>query len=161
MGVLPRTKRAIWTALAAAVLCQPVSALAQTGPTLGLDISLKDGRLTMNVWDASLSQVLRAVAAKDGFALDIAGKLDSKVSVSFENIPIERALRRIVGRSSYIIELARPASTGAPRRIGKLTVFAPERVKASGRPTTKRTKGRKSKATKPKRGKPSATKTKH
>ena len=163
MGVLPRTKRAIWTALAAAVLCHPVSALAQTGPASGLDISLEDGRLTMNVRDASLSQVLQAIAAKEGFALDIAGKLDSKVSVSFENIPIERALRRIVGRSSYIIELAPPASTGAPRRIGKLTVFArgaPERVKTSGRPTTKRTKGRKSSATKPKRGKPSATKTK-
>ncbi len=53
MGVLLWTKRAIWTALAAAVLCQPVSALAQTGPASGLDISLEDGRLTMNVRDAS------------------------------------------------------------------------------------------------------------
>ena len=72
-------------------------------------------------------------------------------------------MARVPTSASYIIELAPPASTGAPRRIGKLTVFArgaPERVKTSGRPTTKRTKGRKSSATKPKRGKPSATKTK-
>ncbi len=91
-------KQAIWTALVAAVLCQPVSALGQTESASGLDISLENGRLTMNVRDASLSRVLRVIAAKGGFALDIAGQLDSKVSASFENIPIERALRRIVGR---------------------------------------------------------------
>ncbi|MCZ6773297.1 MAG: hypothetical protein O7G83_15155 [Proteobacteria bacterium] len=39
----------------------------------------------MNVRDASFSRVLRAIAAKGGFALDIAGQLDSKVSASFES----------------------------------------------------------------------------
>ncbi len=130
MRVLPRTKRAIWTALAVAVLFLPVSALAQAGSESGLDISLEDGRITMNVRDASPSRVLRAIADKGGFVLDISGQLDSKVSLSFENIPIERAFRRIVGRSSYIIELVQSTSADAPRRIGKLSVFArgaPER----------------------------------
>ncbi len=134
MTVWPRIRRALWAALAAAALCQPVSALAQagsdTGSVSGLDIALADGRLTMNVRDAPLSQVLRAIAAKGGFALDIAGQLDPKVSASFENVPIERALRRIAGRSSYIIELVPATSSDAPHRIGKLSVFArgaPER----------------------------------
>ncbi len=138
-----------------------VSALAQTGPLSGLDISLEDGRLTMDVQDASVSRVLRAIAAKGGFALDLVGQLDSRVSASFENVPIERALRRIVGRSSSIIELTQSTGAGAPRRIGKLYIFArgaPERVKTSGRPATKPTIRRKSRATKPKRGKSSATK---
>ena len=120
-----------------------VYALAQTRSASGLDISLEDGRLTMNVQDASFSRVLQAIAAKGGFALDIVGQLDSRVSASFENVPIERAFRRIVGRSSYIIELAPPAGAGAPRRIGKLSVFArgaPERIKTSSRPATKRRK---------------------
>ncbi len=141
MRVLPRTRRAIWTALTAAVLCQPGSALAQAGAASGLDISIENGRLTMDVRDASLSQVLRVIAAKVGFALDIAGRLDSKVSASFENIPIERALRRIVGRSSYIIELAPPTGAGDARRIAKLSVFArsaPTRVETSSTPRTKR-----------------------
>ncbi len=122
----------------------------------GLDISLEDGRLTMNVRNASLSRVLRAIAAKGGFALDMVGQLDSKVSQSFENVPIERAVRRIVGRWSYVIELAQSTGADAPRRIGKLYVFArgaPERVKTSGRPATKPTKRRKSRATKSKRSK--------
>ncbi len=138
-----------------------VSALAQTGSASGLDISLEDGRLTMDVQDASVSRVLRAIAAKGGFALDLVGQLDSRVSASFENVPIERALRRIVGRSSYIIELTQSTGAGAPRRIGKLYIFArgaPERVKTSGRPATKPTIRRKSRATKSKRGKSSATK---
>ena len=162
MRVLPRTKRAIWTALATAVLCQPVSALAQAGSAL--EIALEDGRLTMNVRDVSLSQVLRAIAAKGGFALDIAGKLDSKVSASFENVPIERALRRIVGRSSYIIELAPPSGADTQRRIDKLSVFAraaPKRVKTKrGKSSATKTKRGKSSATKTKRGKSRATKTK-
>ena len=171
MGVLPRIKQAIWTALVAAVLCQPVSALGQTESASELDIWLEEGRLTMNVRDASLSRVLRAVAAEGGFALDMVGQLDSTVSQSFENIPIERAVRRIVGRWSYIIELAQSTGTDAPRRIGRLYVFArgaAERVKSSGRPATKPTKRRKSdatkrrtsSATKSKRRKSSATNTK-
>jgi hypothetical protein len=150
MRVLARTKRAIWAALAAAVLCYPVSALAQTGAAL--DIALTDGRLTMNVKDASLSKVLRDIANKGDFALDIAGELDSKVSASFEDVPIERALRRIVGRSSYIIELAPPTATGAPRRIGKLSVFArstPARVDTTSKPRPKKPNRR---ATKSRRG---------
>ena len=146
MSVLALIRRVIRTALAAAVLCQPISALAQAEPAL--DIALADGRLTMNVQDASLSLVLRDIAAKGGFVLDIAGELDSKVSASFENVPIDRALRRIVGRSSYIIELAPPAAD-APRRIAKLSVFprsAPARVETSSKP-------------RPKRGKRNATKT--
>ena len=143
MRVLPRTRRAIWTALTAVVLCQPVSALGQTASAPALDISLEHGRLTMNVQDAPLSRVLQAIAAKGGFALDIAGQLDSKFSASFENVPIERALRRIVGRSSYIIELVPATSSDAPHRIGKLSVFARgalERAKTSGRAPTKPTK---------------------
>ena len=154
MRVLPRTKRAIWTALATAVLCQPVSALAQAESASPLDISLGDGRITMHVRDAPLSLVLREIAAKGGFALDIAGELESKVSASFENVPIERALRRIVGRSSYTIELAPPSGADTQRRIDKLSVFARA---AQKRVKTKRGK---SSATKTKRGKSRATKTK-
>ncbi len=153
MRVLPWTRRAIWTALTAVVLCQPVSALGQTASAPALDISLEHGRLTMNVQDAPLSRVLQAIAAKGGFALDIAGQLDSKFSASFENVPIERALRRIVGRSSYIIELAPSTGAGAPRRIGKLSVYArgaPARVETSSTPRSKRGKR---KATKTRRGK--------
>ena len=141
MSVLALIRRAIRTALAAAVLCQPISALAQAEPAL--DITLADGRLTMNVQDASLSLVLRDIAAQGGFVLDITGEFDPKVSASFENVPIDRALRRIVGRSSYIIELAPPAAAGAPRRIAKLSVFArsaPARVETSSKPRSKRRK---------------------
>ena len=140
-----------------------VSALAQTGSVSGLDISLEDGRLTMDVRNASSLRVLRAIAAEGGFALDIAGHLNSRVSASFENVPIERALRRIVGRSSYIIELTQSTGAGVPRRIGKLYIFAraaPGRVKTSGRQATKPTTRRTSRATKSKRGKSSATKNK-
>ncbi len=152
MRFLRPSRRAIWRALAVVALCQPVPALAQAGSASGLSISVVDGRLSMDVRDASLSRVLRAIAVKAGFALDIAGQLDSKVSASFENIPLERGLRRIVGRSSYIIELAPPAGAGAPRRIAKLSVFArgaPERVKTSSTPRTRRGKAA---AAKSKRG---------
>ncbi len=143
MRVLPRIMRAIWTALAAAMLCQPIFAHAQTGSEPALDITLEDGRLTMDVRDALLSRVLRTIAAKGGFALDIAGQLDSKVSASFENVPIKRALRRIVGRSSYIIELAPPTGAGVPRRIAKLSIYArsaPARVETSSPTRTNRGK---------------------
>ncbi len=146
MSVLRRTRRAILTALAAAVLLQPFGARAQEPSAAGLDISLEDGRLSMNVRDVSLSRVLGAIAAKGGFALDIAGELDSKVSASFENVPLERGLRRIVGRSSYIIELVPATGAAGPRRIARLSVFArgaPARVETTSRPGAKRAKAAK------------------
>ena len=88
------------------------------------------------------------------FCTDITGELESKVSASFENVPIERALRRIVGRSSYTIELAPRSGADTQRRIDKLSVFARA---AQKRVKTKRGK---SSATKTKRGKSRATKTK-
>jgi hypothetical protein len=154
MRVLRRTRRAIWTALAGIVLLQPTPVLAQGGAASGLDISLKDGRLSVNVHDVALSQVLRTIAAKGEFALDIAGQLDSKVSASFENVPLDRGLRRIVGRSSYIIELAPATGAQKPRRIAKLSVFArgaPKRVNTSSTPRTKRGKAAASKAKRSKR----------
>ena len=158
MGASARIRRAIWIVLAAAMLCQPVSALAQVGPDSasdsGLDIALKDGRLTISVADAPLSRVLKSIAAKGGFALDIAGQLDSKVSASFESVPIKRALRRLVGRSSYVIELAPPSGAGQPRRIAKLSVFArgaPSRVDTSSTPRGKRGKASATKSRRTKR----------
>jgi hypothetical protein len=140
------------------MLCQPVSALAQVGPDSasdsGLDIALKDGRLTISVADVPLSRVLKSIAAKGGFALDIAGQLDSKVSASFEGVPIKRALRRLVGRSSYVIELAPPSGAGQPRRIAKLSVFArgaPSRVDTSSTPRGKRAKAKAAKSRRNKR----------
>lgn len=151
MRGLRRTRRAILTALAVAVLLPPFGARAQGPSAAGLEISLEDGRLSMNVRDVSLSRVLGAIAAKAGFALDIAGELDSKVTASFENVPLERGLRRIVGRSSYIIELAPPTGASGPRRIARLSVFArgaPARVETSSRPGAKRGKAAKARRAK-------------
>ncbi len=141
-----RTRRVIWMALATAVLCQFGLAQAQTAPAAKLEISLDDGRITMDVRDAPLSRVLAVIAEKGDFALDIAGELESKVTASFENLPIERALRRLVGRSSYIIELAPATGASDVRRIARLSVLArgaPRRVETSSTPSAKRGKGSK------------------
>lgn len=107
-----------------------------------MDIALEGDRVTMDVRDASLASVLETIAEKGGFTLDIAGDLDSKVTASFEGVPLERALRRLVGRASYVIELAPPNANHktATRRIAKLSVFArgaPRRVQTKGPPGAK------------------------
>lgn len=142
----------IWVVLAAAVLFLPGPARAQTGDGSGPNITLQDDRVTMNVRDARLADVLQTIADKGGFALDIAGDLDAKVTASFERVPLDRALRRLVGQASYIIELTppNPKDKNAKRRIAKLSVYArgaPKRVETKSTPRAKPGEGPKPAAT--------------
>jgi hypothetical protein len=87
-------------------------------------VSVAAGRMSLTAREVPLRNVLDAVAKKAGFALDVRGDLTEKVSHEFTDLPLDVALRRVLGKHSYVIEYA-PAATASPptaRALHRLSV---------------------------------------
>ncbi len=88
-----------------------------------LNVALNHGLLDLEARDMPLETVLREVAIGGGFALSIRSELHETVSDSFMGLTHVAAIRRLLGNSSFVVELARPEGTRADSRVLKLWVF--------------------------------------
>lgn len=88
-----------------------------------LNVALNRGLLDLEVRDMPLETVLREVAIEGGFALSIRGRLHDTVSDSFKGLTLVAAIRRLLDKTSYVIEFARSDGTGAASRLRKLLVI--------------------------------------
>jgi HEAT repeat protein len=103
------------------ILANPASAAAtsnQTPDKASIRIELKDGLLTAQIHDASLPQVLNEIGQVAGFkAIQIADFSDFPlVNTSFENLPMLKAVERLVANTNRIIFFAQ-AKDGEPQRV--------------------------------------------
>ena len=85
-----------------------------------LNVALNRGLLDLEVRDMPLETVLREVAIEGGFTLSIRGRLHDTVSDSFKGLTLVAAIRRLLDKTSYVIEFARSDGTGAALRLRKL-----------------------------------------
>ncbi len=115
--------------LAALVFCFAVSfanvgtaSQHQPPPRAPLVLSIDDGRLSLDVQEVPIENVLRAIAHKGEFTLDVIGSLQGAVSDSFNGLPLDRAIRRLLYRATYIIELDPQESTASEHGIRRLLV---------------------------------------
>ena len=67
-------------------------------------IRFEDGGLTVHVKGIALEKLLGEISRVSGLALVCYGSLEDHVSVTFERLPLEEALRRILSRKDYVLE---------------------------------------------------------
>jgi type IV pilus assembly protein PilQ len=67
-------------------------------------IDLKDGRLTIDVKDCDLVDLLQSIASITGINLKICGTIQEKVTVSFTNFKVDEALRFILKGTRYALK---------------------------------------------------------
>ena len=100
-------------------------------------VSVEDGRLTVDARDADLAQVLREVAERADFHLEISGPL-GRVTAAFTAASVEEGLRRLVQDHELMLVYRRGEgsaeptlfevqvfASGAPRRGGPAVAQAP------------------------------------
>jgi subtilisin family serine protease len=89
------------------------SAWAQVSPpanhskepqTSGLNISVKDGLVSMDIRDAEIREVLEKLARKSEVSLMIGPGLNGKVSIRLSHVTFEGALRKLSQNSALIYE---------------------------------------------------------
>lgn len=77
-----------------------------------LDVSVRDGFVTMNAHAAPLGDVLRDLSRKAGFRLVMKKDLHAPVTWTLEDVPVEEAVTRLLARVSSVALYA-PAGEGA------------------------------------------------
>jgi HEAT repeats len=110
------------------------AALAAADGAGRVSLRIEGDLITIRAEDATLKQVLEAIAAKQGFDVILRGDLDQKIDRTLTRVPLADALRRLLGRHSMVTTY-RTTDAGA-------TVLAELRVYAASAPATTRIAGR-------------------
>ena len=88
-------------------------------------IQVEDDRVSARVQEAPLQDVLQAFSDATGVEIVISGPADETISVEFEHLPADEALRTILGERSSIGFYARDesASDDTPPHLSKAWIF--------------------------------------
>ena len=84
-----------------------------------------NGLLTLDVHEASLSDLLKEIARKSGLALEGQASLTERVTAQFQQMRLDEALRVVLDGQSYALEysLVAPAGGGVTRVPTRLRIF--------------------------------------
>ncbi|HET6521456.1 MAG TPA: HEAT repeat domain-containing protein [Geminicoccaceae bacterium] len=100
---------------------------AATAPAAGpVTVRWADGRLAAEVGAVPVQTVLQAIAEATGAEVRGSGELGTTSAQSFEGLPIEAALRRLVGDHGILVRYAPPAPGESGSRVAAIRVYAVE-----------------------------------
>jgi HEAT repeat protein len=99
-----------------------------------IEIAVEQGRLSVDVRDAPLDEVLLAVGEEAGIAIEIRGDLTAHVTHSFADLPLDEGIRRLLRGHSYT--LSGDAERSRRIEISILTSYRTEAVAAAGNAST-------------------------
>ncbi|MDA2932405.1 S8 family serine peptidase [Nitrospinae bacterium AH-259-F20] len=101
-----------------------------------IQVAIEQGLLTLAVRNAPLADVLRAIADQAGFKVIVNSDLSTPVTDSFAGVPVDKAVRRLVGNTSMVMIYAPPRGEAGPMHLVEVRLYsAPEtRVAATKGP---------------------------
>jgi len=71
-------------------------------PVLGETVNIKDGRISVDIKDASLAGIARDIEKQSGILFKgDESLLEEKISVSFKDLPLEQGIKRILANVNY------------------------------------------------------------
>lgn len=92
----------VFATTVAVVDAQPANAQAQLES--GSAVQFADGYLSVDVENVSLEALLREIAAKANLALMLSGRLEERISIAFNALPLDKALQRLLRNHSFALE---------------------------------------------------------
>ena len=93
---------ALWVASGFVLPAQAATEATLVG-SAHFDVSVDRGLLSLEARDAALSHILREVAEQADFNLSFRGAVNTPVTLSLDGVPLEKGIRRLVGRNSLVI----------------------------------------------------------
>ena len=88
-----------------------------------INVSVYEGLLTLQAVDVPLDDVLESIGDAAGIRVVFKGPMDTPVSWTVTDVPLEKALRRLLGRSSYVLTYGEPQAEGGMRQLAELRVM--------------------------------------
>lgn len=115
--------------VALGMMANPSLIAAETGgPSTQLEVMLAaDGRVSVELGDVALSEVLVRITKYAGAELVIEGDVGRARPQAFVDLPMAEAIRRLVGRNSFMLKFV-PADDGASApRLSLIAVYGSAR----------------------------------
>lgn len=88
-----------------------------------LAVALRDGRVTLDARNAPLATVFQALGRAGDFPVVIKGDLDTPMSGTMAGVALDKALRRLAGRTAMVVRYASAAGTAAPPKILEVRLY--------------------------------------
>lgn len=107
------------------VSLSPVCTMAAGNPTAGdtFVVQMDRERLTVRLKGVPLQMVMKAIAQKSGVVLVLDAPLEEKVTLAFEDLPLDEGLRRFPGLRNYVLVYA-AAEPDQPAVLKQLKILA-------------------------------------
>ena len=86
--------------------------IVEINPSAAIDVVVRQGRLTIDVRNAPLAQVLRTIAERAGLALTLRSDLSAPITQSFTDLPLREGIERLV--RGHSLALSYGAAGGGP-----------------------------------------------
>jgi HEAT repeat protein len=111
-----------WLLAAALVTGSAEAADPPAAPGAAGPVAVANGRLTLDVHDADLTQLLSEIARRAGFQLTASGSL-GRVTATLNAVPVDRALQRLT-REHELVLVYRPDDQVREPALAHVRVFA-------------------------------------
>ena len=103
-----------------------------------IEVSLRQGLLSVDLRETPLATALSAIGDEAGFRVAITGDLDTPVSWSFTDVPLDKALRRLLQNTNSVL-IHGPSRDGGARRLVAVHAFSRIAVPGPGAARVART----------------------
>jgi len=126
----------IWIIIA--ISCAPSAAVSQPpapGKETGqaavndLGITVRDGRIFMDVRDVEITRILKEMAQKAGIDMSIGDGVEGRVTLKMGGVPLEDAIRRLCENRALVFEYLPQKKTYRIIRVGTYSGKAGKEVK--------------------------------
>jgi Zn-dependent metalloprotease len=92
----------------------------------GFSVELKDGKVAVEVKEASLRQVVYAIALKTEFEVAIDQGVEDRIVTAKFTLPVEEALKHLLKEESYTVDYK------AERQLAKVTIYPKDMAQRKG-----------------------------
>jgi hypothetical protein len=129
-----RTALTLGILVAALVLVSERQVLADPDGTSAIHVNIQWGLLTVDLRDAPLAEVLRTIGERAGLKVAIHGDAGGLVTKSFAGIPLEEAIKRLVGDAPLVLKYATSSGETAIVALSEVLIYmrSPGDQKATG-----------------------------
>ncbi|MGH7268206.1 MAG: hypothetical protein ACREMB_25590, partial [Candidatus Rokuibacteriota bacterium] len=118
-----RTTLTLAGAVVAVIGADARPAPAQQVPSPAVEVTVRDGRVSLDVRATPLGDVLRLIGERAGVRMNVDGNFATPVTRAFADVPLESAIRRLARGHSLSFAYAAPAEHGARPRLAEVWVI--------------------------------------
>ena len=103
-----------------------------------INVSVHEGLLTLRAMDAPLADVLSSIGEAAGFRVVFKGDIDTPISWTLTDVPLEIALQRLLRRRSYVMTYDELQGEGEMRHLAEVRIMMSGSAQVIRHRTTRR-----------------------